>query len=332
MRYIGNKTNILHWIKNCIDNFLEEDRDNINTFYDLFSGTGSVSEYFKNDYNIVGNDILISSCIITKAKLLNDIPSESTIDYHISILNTITNNGFITEKYSEGSRLYFSKINGQKIDGIMQYLIDQKDKKIIDINTYHYLLYCVLDSIHKISNTTGVYGAYLKTLSSNAKKDLIIQKLDIISSNKTHHCYNLDSIDLLDKVKENDIIYLDPPYNSRQYGSNYHLLETIIKYDNPTIKQINGNESITGLREDIISSKWCSKKYIKEELTKVLECKSKYICMSYNNEGLLTETEIKTLMENYGNVTIFKTIHKKYKSNKNNNKKEIEEILFCLKK
>jgi adenine-specific DNA-methyltransferase len=330
MRYIGNKTNILPWLKECIISTVGQEVTNINKFYDLFAGTGSVSEHFKTEFNVVGNDMLESSCVVTKGRLLNKIPEN--IDRYIELLNKQSTVGFITEKFSEGSRLYFSKQNGMKIDGIMQTLIRLKQTNVIDNDSYYYLLYCVINSIHSVSNTTGVYGAYLKKLNQNAIKEMKIKKLDLVYSENTHECHNLDCIDLLDSIEENDIIYADPPYNSRQYGTNYHLLETIVKYDNPQIKQVRGNESVTGLREDTENSKWCIKKTVRQELQRILDSKAKYIFMSYNNEGILTELEITELLEQYGTVTVFKKLHKKYKSNKNNNEKEIYELLFALKK
>lgn len=327
MRYIGNKTNILTWLKECILKVITENNvplEQIDRFYDLFSGTGSVAELFKDCFNITGNDILESSFIITKAKLLKKIPEEA--DRYIGILNTQSTQGFITEKYSEGSRLYFSKENGMCIDGMIQYLKQNIDNQS---ELYYYLMFCILDAIHTVSNTTGVYGAFLKTLNSNSKKKIMAKKIDIKQTDKNHLCFNKDCIQLLESIKENDIIYIDPPYNSRQYSSNYHLLETIVKYDNPNIKLVKGQESKTGLRSDLINSKWCSKKHIEEELVKVLESKSKFIFLSYNNEGLLEQSKIEEIMGRYGNVTVFKKEHKKYKSNKNNNERIVYELLLC---
>jgi len=333
MRYIGNKTKLLEFItENIIDTLQDKiDLSGINKLFDLFSGIGTVSEHLKQYFNIVGNDLLYSSYLTTKVKLQGeniDIPNKLYVD-----LNRQKVNGFITTNYSEGSdRLYFSKINGQKIDGIRLYLESLKNKNEITIDQYEYLLYCLLVTVHGVSNTTGVYGAFLKKLQSNALNELKIEKQPIKKSGRKHECYNKDCIELLGDIRENDIVYIDPPYNSRQYVSNYHLLDTIIKYDNPEIKIVgkNKSKSVTGLRKDIPSSKWCSKKNIKAELEKILGCHSRFIFMSYNTEGLINEEEIKELFEKYGTLTIKRKCHKKYKSNKNENNKNIEELLFCL--
>ena len=332
MRYIGNKTKLLEFLKESIFSTLKENNIELNEiehFYDLFSGTGSVAEHFKNDFNVVGNDILVSSYIITQAKLLPEIPSSEFFQEIFDNINLKSTQGFITEKYSEGSnRLYFSKENGMKIDGVRLYLEENKDR--LKEEEYYYLLYCILEQIHRVSNTTGVYGAYLKKLSSNALKKINIEKIPIIKSSFQHKCYNTDCINIINEIGEKDIIYIDPPYNERQYGSNYHLLETIVKYDNPEIKIVRNKTSVTGLRKDLPESKWCKKSNIKQEITKILDSKSKFIFMSYNTEGLISEKEIIELFEKYGKVTIKRKVYKRYKSNKNGEEKLIEELLFCL--
>jgi adenine-specific DNA-methyltransferase len=327
MRYIGNKNNLVDFIKTNISNTIGNVP--INKLYDLFSGTGGIAEAFKTHFNVVGNDLLISSYIITNARLNGEIPHN--IDHIVNIINTKEYDGIITNNYSEHSgRLYFSHKNGMKIDGMRLYIEELLNTKIINKNEYNYLLYCLLEAVHKVSNTTGVYGAFLKKLNNNAINTIVFNKLEIIDSQFTHECYNSDCTSLIENINENDILYLDPPYNTRQYGSNYHLLETLVKYTLPDIKIIKDKESISGLTNDLPKSKWCSKTHILTELTKIIESKSKYIFISYNTDGLLSESNILTLLSTYGNVEIKRKSHKKYKSNVNNNEKFIEELLFCL--
>ena len=327
MRYIGNKNSLIDFIKETISDTIGDTP--INKLYDLFSGTGGVAEAFKTNYNVVGNDLLISSYIITKARLLGEIPTN--IDHIVDIINTKEYEGIISKYYSEGSgRLYFSKQNGLKIDGMRLYIEELLTNKIINQNEYYYLLYCLLEAVHKVSNTTGVYGAFLKKLSANAIKTIKFNTLDIIDSKMSHECYNDDCLNLIQSINENDILYLDPPYNSRQYGSNYHLLETLVKYTIPNIKIVKDKESITGLTQDLPKSKWCSKRDLLKELTKIIESKSKYIFISYNTEGLVSESDISTLLSKYGTVVVKRKSHKKYKSNVNDNKKLVEELIFCL--
>ena len=106
-----------------------------------------------------------------------------------------------------------------------------------------------------------------------------------------HKVFNEDINQLIKNIKA-DILYLNPPYNQRQYSSNCHLLETIAKYDKP---QVFGK---TGLRSyNHQKSLYCSKSQVKEVFKDlILEAKAKYIFLSYNNEGLMDLTDIKEIM------------------------------------
>jgi adenine-specific DNA-methyltransferase len=328
MRYIGNKTKLLDFIYETISEYT--DIYSINKFYDLFAGTGSVSNHMRTKYNIVANDILKSSYFVNKGLLQNkpDLPENI-----FNILNDLEEEGFIYNNYSEtgSNRLYFSETNGKKIDGIRNYLFTENKNKNLSIEQFEYLMYCFIYAIHKVSNTTGVYGAYLKKLNGVAKNKLVMEELDIIKTDNTIEVYNKNCIELLDKINENDIVYIDPPYNSRQYNSNYHLLETIVSSVDPKIKIVKGKESVAGLPDNIDNSKssWCSKVLIEKEIEKIGSCKSKYVFMSYNNEGLISIEKIGEIFGKYGKVIIKKMDHKKYKSNINSNKSTVEEVIIC---
>ena len=88
----------------------------------------------------------------------------------------------------------------------------------------------LLESADKVANTASVYGAYLKHIKKSAQKDLKIEPALFSQTKNIHKVFNRSANDLIKEI-EGDILYLDPPYNTRQYGANYHLLNTIAKYD-----------------------------------------------------------------------------------------------------
>lgn len=111
-----------------------------------------------------------------------------------------------------------------------------------------------------------------------------------------------------------DILYLDPPYNARQYGANYHLLNTIAKYDTFTPK------GKTGLR-NYNKSSYCSKNSVKESFENLIKnSQFKYIFLSYNNEGLMNSSEIKSIMSKYGTYDLFSIDYQRFKADKENNR------------
>jgi adenine-specific DNA-methyltransferase len=137
-------------------------------------------------------------------------------------------------------------------------------------------------------------------------------------------------VNLSDKIKA-DIFYLDPPYNERQYAPNYHLLETIAKYDSPEIR------GVTGLRNyDNQKSNFCNAKSGVKELSKIAkgaDCKT--LILSYNTEGIMPKEEIISTLENYGKVELVEFEYPRFKSNNNGeakNKKFIKEQLYILQK
>ena len=137
-----------------------------------------------------------------------------------------------------------------------------------------------------------------------------------------------------DVIKEvtGDVLYLDPPYNARQYCSNYHVLETIAKYDNPVLS------GVTGLRDTgEQKSEFCSKRTVEkvfEDL--IMNAKFKYIFLSYNNEGLMSLETIKRIMEKYGDYSLYTKSYKRFKADKDENRNtgsnQTIEYLHCLKK
>ena len=93
------------------------------------------------------------------------------------------------------------------------------------------------------------HGAFLKKLKRTAQNNLILKPAELIINEQYHEVFNEDINEVAKKVS-GDILYLDPPYNHRQYATNYHLLETIAKYDNP---KIHGKTGFTGISKSKIS-------------------------------------------------------------------------------
>lgn len=332
MRYIGNKKELLEFIENNIIN-----PENYDSFIDCFSGTGCVGERFKNIYNITFCDLLNSSYIVSYCKVsLNEIPSFDKlggIEEVIKIMNTIKGiESFIFNEYGKNgksNRLYFSEENSKKIDALILYIEENYNNDNINYDEYIYLKYLLIEACSKISNITGVYGAYLKKLYSNSIKPIEINPIEIKYSDKKH-CSLLGETyeNICDKVNKKTIIYLDPPYNSRQYSSNYHLINTISIGKKPIIKKVKGYDSVAGLPENLPLSNWCSKVKVYQELEKYLKLDYGQLILSYNNEGIMTKSMIVELFNKYGNLKITEKKYKKYKSNKNNNDNYIIEYLF----
>ncbi len=335
MNYIGSKLSLLEFLEDSIRQVVGEENNKV--FCDLFAGTGIVGSYFKKKgFKIIANDIQYYSYvlnrhyvgnhkILTFSKLVDIIPELKKIqiknrkDFVCQYLSNLKGKkGFIYNNYCLGGtknkevkRLYFSDENGMKCDSIRNKIEEWKKEKVINENEYFFLLTSLLESIDKNANTASVYGAFLKKLKKSALNSLVLKPAELIINDQGHDVFNDDINKIVKKVK-GDIFYLDPPYNHRQYASNYHILETIAKYDNPKIK------GKTGLRNyNKQKSLYCSRVQVKKAFKDlILKAKTKYIFLSYNNEGLMSLDDIKEIMSLRGEYGFFTKNYNRFKADK----------------
>ena len=342
MRYIGNKTNLLENINQVIKDNCQGDEK---SFCDLFSGTTSVARYFKNRYKIISNDLLYFSYILQMAtisnneipkfeKLKNELKVENILDYLETVdIKEKKYKSFIYDNYSPNKkceRMYLTPENAKRIDFIRNTIEEWKKEKLINENEYFYLLASLVEGVPFVSNITGTYGAYLKTWDKRAFKKFEMIRLNVINNYERNECYKEDANELIKKIN-GDILYIDPPYNSRQYLPNYHLLETIARYDEP---EINGK---TGIRTyDKEKSNYCIKSKVYDELDELISnAKFKHIIISYNQDGLLKKEEIEQILKKYGDKNTYKLYQIPYKQYQNKLTKKIEkhyEYIFYIKK
>ncbi len=344
MNYIGSKYSILDYIDDTINDFVEQKEKNM-TLCDIFSGTGTVGKYFKNKgYNIISNDIQYYSYVTAKHFIENNknLKFEKLKEKNIEpfeYLNNIQNTkGFIYNNYSmegtrgkEHERQYFSDENAQKIDAIRMKIEEWKNAKEIDKQEYTFLLASLIESADKVANTASVYEAFLKHLKTSASKPLMIKPIDtIINCDCTNlKVYNEDANELVKKIS-GDILYMDPPYNTRKYDTNYHMLETIALYDQPEIK------GKTGTRVDNSKkSKYCVKREATETFEDLIKnAKFKYIFLSYNDEGIINLNDIERIMSKYGRYKKYEKIHRRFKADNSRDyiKNSTIEYIHCLEK
>lgn len=228
--------------------------------------------------------------------------------------------GFIYGNYCLGGtqdkeiqRQYFSDKNGMRCDAIRQKIEEWEKAELISDSEYYFLLTSLLESVDKHANTASVYGAFLKSLKKSALRDFELRPAELIINRQNHKVYHEDANKLIrNKKMQCDILYLDPPYNQRQYATNYHILETIAKYDDP---EIHGK---TGLRNyEKEKSLYCSRNGVKNAFKDlVLNAKARYIFLSYNNEGLMTPQDVKEIMSLRGKYSFDTMEYNRYKADK----------------
>lgn len=340
MRYLGNKTRMLENINSVIlDNNITE-----GVFCDLFAGSGSVGDYFKERFQIISNDFLHSLSIVNKAKLENkDVPSfkdfikKYGVDPFTYFNNKIyisDSQFFITNNYSpKGNRQFFTEKNATKIDGIRIEIEKLYKDFIIDLKERNFLIASLIESVMGVSNTTGTYEAYLKNWDNRALKEFELQPINIRKTNKIFNntIYNKDSNELLRRIT-GDVLYIDPPYTVTDYNSAYHVLESISKYDYPTIG------GITGRRKEITKkSKYTKKKQALinfEDLFR--QANFNHILVSYSTQGLVSVDELVELAKRFAinnEVKVYEFPFREYKNIRSSQKGDnLKEIILYFKK
>lgn len=351
MRYIGNKENILE----NIYSLLSKNGVQGKTFFDFFAGTTNVGRFFKSkNYKVSSSDILYLSYCLQKAyiennsepkfeKLLNYIPKQNSNTLFSSPLETVADyltsldgvEGFIFKNYTPTGtkdlpqpRMYFIDENGKKIDAIRQKIENWKNDDLISETEYFVLLACLIETIGFYSNIAGVYAAFHKHWDFRALRPLELRTIQFVNNEKKNIVYNDDSMNLLEKI-DTDILYLDPPYNERQYAPNYHILETIAKYDEPKLRGVTGMRDYSSQK-----SRFCNPKTALDDLDKVAKnARYKYLVLSYNSEGIMSQEKILETLGNYGKVKLEQFEYARFKSNNNGlakTKKTVFEQLYIL--
>lgn len=317
MNYIGSKYKLLPFLRATIMDVVGNDLSEM-TFCDLFAGTGIVGRDFKTSvHRVISNDIEYYSYVLNRNYIGNHVALNGGMEY-IEALNNLPlrEDGFVYNNYcigGSGERQYFSDDNGKKIDAIRMQIEQWKENGAISEDMYFFLLCSLLESADKVANTASVYGAYLKDLKKSAQKKLVLEPANFETNNNNHDVYQRDANDLIGEI-EGDILYLDPPYNERQYGANYHLLNTIAEYT-PFIPK-----GKTGLR-DYTRSKYCISKSIATEFEKLIaNAQFRYVFLSYNNEGLMSTDDVRTIMERYGHYELAQTAYHRFKADKTENR------------
>jgi len=334
MRFIGNKELITVEIKNLLK---EKGLLNKNlTFFDAFCGTGSVADSLKNQYSIIINDIMQWATLYAQGRITLDKCNFEKLGFDpFEFLNKSTEirKGFFYQNYSPANsqRMYFSIENAGRIDFFRESIEEWKNKHRITTNEYAYLIASLIESISYVSNTAGVYGAFLKHWDPRALKPIKFSRVEAQKSKFLNIKIHNEKIENIISDVECDILYLDPPYTQNQYGTQYHLLETLVLYDNPSISPITGSRPTAPLRSD-----W-SKNYKAHILfdKTISQTKAKYIIFSYSIDGFMSKSFIEASLKRYGkkeSYTCKKISYNKYKNFKSKGLKEHFEYLFFIEK
>lgn len=326
-RFLGSKYKLLNFIEDTVN----ENCKDVKSVVDVFAGTGVVGSLFlKNGKEVYFNDYLKSNCYSYKAfyepKKINIKKIENIINKYNQA--EIDEENYFSENFSD---TYFSSKDCKKIGFIREDIENRFRHKEINEREKSVLIASLIYSMDRVANTVGHYDAYRKI--KNIEDKFFMYMLDVTEKGeKKSHISNLDANEFIKTVKA-DLVYIDPPYNSRQYCDAYHLLENIAEWNKPKVYGIAKKMDRTKLK-----SRYCTNRAVEafEELIK--NCNCRYILVSYNNTGdksnsrsnaKISDLQIKEILEKKGKVKVFEKSYNNFTTGKSVSIDHKERLFLC---
>lgn len=322
-RYLGNKYKLLGFIEDII----LEKCGVIESFCDIFAGTGIVGERFNNkNIKIISNDFLVSNYVCLKTFLETNYNFQKEIFEKIEYLNELEN---IEENYfsEHFGKTYFTHRNAKKIGKIREEI----DKIANNENQKNILLCSLLYAVDKVANTVGHYDAFRKNMDMLQHIKLLIPNFNY-QNNDNNKIYKENSNQLIRKITC-DVLYIDPPYNSRQYSDTYHLLENLIEWKKPEVIGIGKK-----MNREHIKSDYCLKNATDAFSNLIENADCQHILLSYNNTGTskdsrsnarISDNDIMQILNEKGEVEIFEKNFKAFTTGKSLTAGNAERIFYC---
>lgn len=327
-RYIGSKARMIDFI----DEVIKKEKIEYSSFLDLFGGTGIVGDHFNNQSTkVYVNDLLKSNYISYQAWFGNEKVDKKKLNEYINKYNNLSNleDNYFSVNFSN---TYFSKDNCKKIGYIRENIESEYLNNNINSRERAILITSLLYAMDKIANTVGHYDAYRKNGSLDKELELFMLDLKSNINNKNNKIFNEDSNELVKNLKA-DVVYIDPPYNSRQYSDAYHLLENVATWEKQEVFGVAKKMKRNGIK-----SKYCSVSAPLAFKDLIENIDAKYIIVSYNNMGTkgagrsqakISDEDIMSVLNNKGKVKVYETDFNQFNTGKTNIDNHKERLFVC---
>lgn len=324
-RYLGNKYKLLPFITKVVS----EECSDIKSVADIFAGTGAVSSAFK-DKTIITNDLMYSNYICNFAWFGSQEYSPQTIIDCIIKYNSISKyeDNYMTENFAN---TYFSYNDCSKIGFIREDIEQNYLDGNINERERAILITSLLYAMDKIAKTCGHYDAYRKGADFDASLELFVPLAEA-HNNAENECFNKDANELVKEIYA-DLVYIDPPYNSRQYCDAYHLLENVARWEKPDVFGVAKK-----MNRDKMKSKYCTQSATEAFEDLIKNINAKYILFSYNNmatkgngrsNAKIADEDIMRILQSKGTVKVFSENYKAFSAGKSNIVDNAERLFLC---
>lgn len=321
-RYLGGKSKLLDHISQAV---IENLGHVPSTFIDAFAGTGVVGAHFASmGSRVVMNDLLFHNSLAHRTFLLHKDYDLAELALHLKSMNNLDPIvGYVSKNFGG---LYFSESNAQALDAAREY---------IEFNIKHVALKAaaitsVIYAADKIAQTVGHYDAFYR--GQIVAKEVDFRLPAPIGAGIGHQIFSCDARDVVTQI-EADVLYLDPPYNSRQYSDAYHLLENIATWEKPEVFGVARKMDRKHLKSDF------SKRNAATAFASLIEAaQAKLIVLSYSNTGenrvsrsnnLITDEQIISTLGAVGTVKVENIDFREFSVGRTSDRKHIERLFIC---
>ncbi len=378
MRYIGNKTKLLPFLRSVIA------RVGIapGVVHDAFAGTAAVGRALKADgWCVHSSDLMTYSYVLQRAyvvasrvdrfdalakadPLVQALFAECGLglarrsiagtgdglvpvagDAATSRLRVVANHlatgldgdaGFFARSFGPaGGRMYFTDENARRIDAARTALHEWRQRSLLDDDTFYVLLAAVIEGADRVANTAGVYAAYIKQWQPNALRPFTIVAETPIPSRVRCVAHQADAAQVAEALGPIELLYVDPPYNTRQYAGYYHVPELIARGWFDDAVTLRGKTGLIADEEQ--RSAWCSRREAPTALRELLAATgARHVLVSYNSEGVIPDKELRAALSDAaidGRVRRFTHLYKRYRADSDREGRrykgdEVRELLY----
>ncbi len=310
-RYIGNKTKLTDWIMRVIS----IEAPNAHTFCDIFAGTGAVANKALMVYDkVIVNDILNSNHVIYGGFFNSGEWDCEKLCRMIDAYNAISPDEVPDNWFSTNYGGKYFSYDVAKMVGYVRQDIENQRQTLTE-KEYHILIATLIYSMDRMANTVGHFDAYIKKTIRTQPFSMRMINARSFDNVEIHQA----DANLLAKTVKADIVYLDPPYNSRQYSRFYHVYETLVKWNKPALYGV----ALKPKPENM--SVYCTSRAAAAFEDLVLNVDAKVVVVSYNNtynskskssENKIRLSQIKNILDACGTTTVYQHKHQYFNAGK----------------
>jgi adenine-specific DNA-methyltransferase len=303
IKYLGSKRTLLPVILDAVRSI-----PNARTVADLFSGTSRVGHALKREgFRVLANDHNAYAATLARCYVQADLgdvgPSAERL---IAEFNSLPGSaGYFTETFCVRSR-FFQPRNGERIDAIR----DAIARKSLDPELEAVVLVSLMEAADRVDSTTGLQMAYLKEWAPRAHQALEL-RLPAVLPRAAHGkgaAHQLDALDAASRLHA-DVAYIDPPYNQHSFLGNYHVWESLVRWDKPEVYGVACKRLDVRERQSVFNSR----RRFAEAFAGLLDALTAPVwIVSFSNEGFLGREDLENLLSSYGSFTIVETDYKRY--------------------